>query len=138
MLYPHTHSLFMLSGAGGPCPRGPVGVGCVEHLAFSGIRLMPLRDRAQSVWLPHSAGGGHASRESFLAGTAKDGPVMSCAACGIFQGEYSEMCKNTLIAALFTTVRNRNSSNTGSREPAKSTMIHIMEHSCRISWKIIY
>lgn len=38
MLYPQltcTHTLlFMLSGAGGACPWGPVGVGCMEHLAF--------------------------------------------------------------------------------------------------------
>lgn len=42
---------------------GLVGTGCMKHLAFQWDRQTSLDDKAHSMWLPDSAGGGHTSQE---------------------------------------------------------------------------
>lgn len=76
--------------------------------------------------------GGHTSQESFLAGPANDDPVTQLHHLQNFPGEILRGVQKILITALFITVKNRNSSNTRNREPAKSTMIHIMKYQAAV------
>lgn len=67
---------------------------------------------------------------------ANGDPVMQLHHLQNFPVEILRDVQKILIAALFITVKNRNGSNTRNREPAKSTMTHIMEYqavvkSCR-------
>lgn len=121
----HVHTFLLVSGAGWPYPWGPVGIGCTEP--FNGIRLMSLRDKAQSLWLLHSAGGVHTSEQSFLAEPANSDPVTLLHHLQNFPGEILRDVQKILITALFITAKNRNSRNTRKREPTK-LMIYIVEH----------
>lgn len=70
---------------------------------------MSLGDRAQSVWVPHCAVGGHTSQESFLAGLANGDPVTQLHRLQNFPGEILRDAQKVLITALLITVKNRNS-----------------------------
>lgn len=121
----HVHTfLLIVSGPGWPYPWGPVGIGCTEP--FNRIRLMSLHDKAQSLWLLHSAGGRHTSEQSFLAEPVNSDPMTQLHHLQNFPGEILKDVQKILITALFITVKNRNTRNTRKREPAK-LMIYIME-----------